>query len=306
MGDICNLIQDADADCCILEEPEHLNWMRPMDDGIPLWTEKFNYVIGVIHTNYKAYAQAHVSGFISSPFIGSLSSLMTRAHCHRIIKLSSCLQTFAPEKEIVCNTHGIRSEFLNTSRNNEQEQHIMLMEMNKDPSIYFIGKLLWAKGLDKLLQLQDFYKRATGDFFKIHIYGSGPDENEIKRAFLGTLLTDEATTTMITTTTKVCESDEQVVSEKKQSHGETILRGIDSFMSDLPSLRHDWKRSPLPAEFRGRVDHAELGNRHEIFVNPSLTEVLCTTTLEVRTYILFTKIHWSFFLFFCSDFRNIV
>ena len=167
LGDICNLIPDTEADCCILEEPEHLNWMRPMDNGVPLWTEKFKYVVGIIHTNYKAYAQAHLSGFISSPFIGSLSSLMTRAHCHRIIKLSPCLQSFAPEKEIVANTHGIRSEFLAGDYS-----HVEPFEGNFQ-SIYFIGKLLWAKGLDKLLHLQYYYKKITGEFFKMDIYGTG-------------------------------------------------------------------------------------------------------------------------------------
>jgi len=257
LGDICNLIPDADADCCILEEPEHLNWMRPMDNGVPLWTEKFNYVVGIIHTNYKAYAQAHVSGFISSPFIGSLSSLMARAHCHRIIKLSSCLQSFAPEKEIVSNTHGIRSEFL--ARDNTNDPQIIDSPFH---SIYFIGKLLWAKGLDKLIQLQYFYKKVTGDFFKIDIYGSGPDESEIKRTFRGSH--DESA--------KANESDDSYFAENLFRH-EKILRSIDSFMSDLPTLRHDWKRAPLPAEFHGRVDHAALKGRHKIFVNPSITEV---------------------------------
>lgn len=269
LGDICNLIPDEDTDCCILEEPEHLNWMRPMDAGIPLWTEKFKFVVGIIHTNYKAYAQAHVSGFISSPFIGSLSSLIVRAHCHRIIKLSSCLQSFATEKEIVCNTHGIRSEFLSKVDINKQRIG------GSYNSIYFMGKLLWAKGLDKLLQLQYFYKKVTGDFFKIDIYGSGPDEVEIKRAFCGSQ--DDMV--------KASESEDSYVHENIFLR-EKILRRIDSLMSDLPSLRHDWRRTSLPCEFHGRIDHAELKGRHKIFLNPSITEVLCTTTAEVSENIL--------------------
>jgi digalactosyldiacylglycerol synthase len=266
LGDICNLILDSDADCCILEEPEHLNWMRPTDAHIPLWTDKFKYVVGIIHTNYKAYAQAHVSGFISAPFIGSLSSLMTRVHCHRIIKLSSCLQSFAPEKEIVSNTHGIRSEFLT-----KEDMDRQTMDGNYYSPIYFLGKLLWAKGLDKLLQLQYAYRRVTGEFFKIDIYGSGPDEIEIKRTFCGSQ--EELV--------KSSESEESYAQENILLR-EKIVRSIDSFMSDLPSLRHDWKRAPIPCEFHGRVDHVELKGRHKIFVNPSITEVLCTTTAEVR------------------------
>ena len=43
MGDITALIPDEDADICILEEPEHLNWYRA--PGIS-WTYKFKHVIG--------------------------------------------------------------------------------------------------------------------------------------------------------------------------------------------------------------------------------------------------------------------
>ena len=52
LGDICKLIPDEDADYCILEEPEHLNWFRPEGEG-EIWTEKFTHVVGVIHTNYR-------------------------------------------------------------------------------------------------------------------------------------------------------------------------------------------------------------------------------------------------------------
>jgi hypothetical protein len=40
VGDICKLIPDSDADFCILEEPEHLNWIRGEGEG-EIWTEKF-------------------------------------------------------------------------------------------------------------------------------------------------------------------------------------------------------------------------------------------------------------------------
>lgn len=51
-GDICKQIPDEDADFCILEEPEHLNWFRSSEHP-ETWTEKFTHVVGVIHTNYK-------------------------------------------------------------------------------------------------------------------------------------------------------------------------------------------------------------------------------------------------------------
>ena len=53
VGDLTALIPPCDADVCILEEPEHLNWQRPPGR---LWTALFSHVIGVVHTNYLAYS----------------------------------------------------------------------------------------------------------------------------------------------------------------------------------------------------------------------------------------------------------
>ena len=51
--------------------------------------------------------------------------------------------------------------------------------------IYFIGKVIWAKGFDKLLEIEDLYRKENGEYFPITIYGDGPDFDAISRAFLG-------------------------------------------------------------------------------------------------------------------------
>jgi len=54
----------------------------------------------------------------------------------------------------------------------------------------------------------------------------------------------------------------------------------------LPRSLYEFRRQPIPATFPGRVDHATLkGNptdasNYKVFVNPSVSEVLCTTTAE--------------------------
>ena len=43
----------------------------------------------------------------------------------------------------------------------------------------------YTPGFDKLLDMADAFKRKTGDYFPIDIYGSGKEEESIRRAFLG-------------------------------------------------------------------------------------------------------------------------
>lgn len=56
MGDLTMLIPSEDADICILEEPEHLNWYRAPGKS---WRRAFKHVVGVVHTNYLAYASGY-------------------------------------------------------------------------------------------------------------------------------------------------------------------------------------------------------------------------------------------------------
>lgn len=245
LGDICNLIPNDTADVCILEEPEHLNWYRA--PGSSSWTSKFCHCVGVIHTNYKAYARDHApAGFLAAPLLAGVNSLVVQANCHKVVKLSGVLQEFVPGGEVVENVHGIREVFLKEGQRRAHAVATTEEEPVPKRGVYFIGKLLWAKGFDLLLELETYFRHKTGEYFDIDIYGSGPDEEEMKRAFNGGL------------------------SEEGTSGG--ILY---SFMGT------NSRRQPLPVNFMGRLDHSKLaGDDYSIFVNPSLTEVLCTTTAE--------------------------
>ena len=161
------------------------------------WTHRFRYVVGIVHTNYEEYARQYGIGvsLLAAPAVGAISALNIRAHCHKVIKLSDTLPNFAPGKECTCNVHGVRSEFYEdvdmsamtpsspskpTSNDDDDED-------NKEyvSSIYFIGKLVWAKGFDMMLDVQDIYRKKHGTYFPIDIYGGGPDERAIARAFHG-------------------------------------------------------------------------------------------------------------------------
>jgi hypothetical protein len=206
--DICAIVPKEHAHVCILEEPEHLNWMRVVqddvdegetlseqDDGNPQemepttatdtttitsttttstiamttsdvvemnqlgWQAKFDFVVGILHTNYDAYVRQYGMGaaFLAASALHALSSLCTRAYCHRVIRLSETLPALDASKEVTCNVHGVLTEFLqdptsppttgsdNTSPPNELSQDTKNDDDNDDPalaSIYFIGKLV--------------------------------------------------------------------------------------------------------------------------------------------------------------------
>lgn len=46
---------------------------------------------------------------------------------------------------------------------------------------YFIGKSLWAKGYDRLINLLEYSHDRLGRSFHLDVYGSGPDREEIEQ-----------------------------------------------------------------------------------------------------------------------------
>lgn len=226
MGDLIGLIPEDKCDICVLEEPEHLNWYRGPGEN---WTSKFKHVVGIVHTNYFVYATEQPAAFIRAPGMKLLASWMCRAHCHRLIKLSGTLGQFAPEKELVENVHGVRRAFIDigeelrgklTAPGADEDP---IFSADATPAVYFIGKMLYSKGLVSLMELIKYAEESAGLKVKVDMYGGGPNKDE--------------------------------ASEKAQGLG-----------LDMP--------------FHGPIDHAELGWSHKVFINPSTSEVLCTTVAE--------------------------
>jgi digalactosyldiacylglycerol synthase len=108
---------------------------------------------------------------------------MIRAHCHRVIKLSGTLGKFAPEKELVENVHGVRGKFLEIGDGlkktllSKDGIHDPVFGPEADPSIYFIGKMLWSKGLGSLMELLKYAEESAGLKLKVDMYGGGPDKD---------------------------------------------------------------------------------------------------------------------------------
>lgn len=182
--------------------------------------------MGIVHTNYFVYASEQPAAFIRAPAMKILCSWMCRAHCHRVIKLSATLDQFAPEKELVENVHGVRREFIDIGKNVRTrlaKKGDPVFSSESEPSVYFIGKMLWSKGIGALMDLIKYAEENADLSLSVDMYGGGPNQIEAKAR-----------------------------SEKLG----------------------------LNMTFHGPVDHAALGSTHKIFINPSTSEVLCTTVAE--------------------------
>ena len=308
MGDICATLRNQtegnllDA-VCVLEEPEHLNWYRCPGEG---WTKVFGFVVGIVHTNYVEYASGQIHGLWTAPAIQVMSSAMIRAYCHKVIKLSGVLQTYAPEKECCENVHGVREDFIQEGRRrvfvsqSQTKSGSSALNEETEGQVYFIGKILWAKGFELMLQLQEFYYECTGKYFAIDVYGGGggPEEGEIKRAFHGRRASWKV------------DSDGEESDSDSDSENTLFREKLKKLKSiEVPKSLYEYRRKPIPANFCGQVDHSLLG-KYKTFVNPSTSEVLCTTTFEALAMGKFViiPVHESnkFFLQFpnCLGYRN--
>ena len=117
-----------------------VNWYRAPGEG---WTKVFSYVVGIIHTNYIEYASTQFHGLWTAPAIQIMSSAMIRAYCHKVIKLSGVLQTYAPEKEVVENVHGVREDFIREGRRRSataDDANRAPLDEESGGQVYYIGE----------------------------------------------------------------------------------------------------------------------------------------------------------------------
>ena len=98
--------------------------------------------------------------------------------------LSGTLPSLTPYKEVTCNVHGVRGEFLERPSDAKDTNNESACD-EKYAQVYFIGKLIWAKGFDKVLDLENLYREKHNDYFGFDVYGAGGDEKALKRAFYG-------------------------------------------------------------------------------------------------------------------------
>ena len=198
-----------------VEVLHHGTVIRDEDIEVLGWAHKFKHVVGILHTNYADYIRQYgMASMVTAPALNALSSLVVKAYCHKVIRLSETLPPLDITKEVTCNVHGVRHEFLERPASitkeamEDDEAAVVVTVENKGDSadgggsedvmneladvdkielapVYFIGKLIWAKGFERVLELQERYKMISNEYFPIDIYGGGKDEKEIQIAFFG-------------------------------------------------------------------------------------------------------------------------
>ncbi|KAG5043960.1 hypothetical protein JHK87_007875 [Glycine soja] len=214
-GDTSQFIPSRDADIAILEEPEHLNWYHHGKR----WTDKFNHVVGIVHTNYLEYIKREKNGALQAFLVKHINNWVTRAYCHKVLRLSAATQDLP--KSVICNVHGVNPKFLKIGEKIAAERELGQKAFTK--GAYFLGKLVWAKGYKELIDLLAKHK-ADLDGFKLDVFGNGEDANEVQSAA---------------------------------------------------------RRLDLNLNFQKGRDHADDSlHGYKVFINPSISDVLCTATAE--------------------------
>ncbi|PKA47019.1 Digalactosyldiacylglycerol synthase 1, chloroplastic [Apostasia shenzhenica] len=214
-GDTSQFITSREADIAILEEPEHLNWYHHGKR----WTDKFNHVIGVVHTNYLEYIKREKYGAIQAILVKHINNLVARAYCHKVLRLSAATQDLP--RSVICNVHGVNPKFLKVGEKIAAETESGKQAFSK--GAYFLGKMVWAKGYKELIDLLAKHKNEL-EGFNLDVYGNGEDSQNVQST------------------------------AKKLQLNMNFLRGRDHADDSL----HGYK----------------------LFINPSVSDVLCTATAE--------------------------
>lgn len=162
-SNLIDAIPASHRDIAILEEPDHLNWLH---EG-PSWSDVFGYVVGIVHTNYEYYANKGGTYGLKSRLVPLWDTILRNAYTDINIHLSkSTLKTQSDACSFVASVHGVRDHFFRSHEDAADR-------------VYFLGKAVWNKGYDLLIELC----ADLGDAMpRIDAYGSGPDWDEIDAA----------------------------------------------------------------------------------------------------------------------------
>jgi digalactosyldiacylglycerol synthase len=294
VGDVSEYITDKSHDVAVLEEPEHLNWYNSGER----WSDKFQHVVGIVHTNYLEYAKMEAHGNVKEKALRLVNSWVSRLHCHKIIKLSDAVQEF-PRSETV-NVHGVSEVFLEVGKRKATAAAAAMAAQNDPDSAAATsaGRAVSNVLRSKRRAAKERKEKARADAAR----GRGAD---------GTAATEPAGTPATTPAepptpervtpsnevfTKGCyflgkvvwgkgfhELLERVEAHNTSADGAAYPLELDVYGNgeDFHSVTQTSAEKNLPLTFHGRADHAsDAMHDYKVFVNPSLSDVVATTTAE--------------------------
>jgi len=233
-------------DVAILEEPEHLTWFH----SGPRWTRAFARAIGVAHTNYGDYVAA-LRGRAAGAAVAAANRALVAVHTDAVIRLSDALPALPRARTAF--VHGVARGFITAGRNAEPGR-----------GAYYVGKALWAKGYSELVALLapdagwgQAVAAARDDSLNPFAQEWGPADAGVEDLPSG--------------------------SSSSSSSPSTTPPSVDAFGSgeDADAVRHAAAASNIPLTLRPGRDHLDPSLRsYRVFVNPSTSDVVATTSAE--------------------------
>jgi len=313
LGDITRVFAEDECDICVLEEPEHLTWYHSGAN----WRHRFKLVVGVVHTNYKYYAQEYLgpgAAAVRDPFFTQLHILRgcnqtpsprnhTHASSRRALEstlldwtlATSCVRSLLP----VGDFHG-----LHVNIPHSQSKHLL------SPTQVLSQLNIWMCGAycDKVIKLSDTIQplpRAVvcnvhgvrAEFLEIGRRAARPSLPGQRRAgayFLGKVLWAKGHRLLL---------DYLALEDKlRLPHTHVDVYGGGE---DLEAVRAEVKRTGVDVSFFPATDHSAAQLRqYKVFLNPSRSEVLSTTTAEALAMGKFVVLQRHASNDFFVQFRN--
>ena len=293
VGDVSSYITSARRDVAVLEEPEHLNWYHSGNR----WSDTFEHVVGVVHTNYLEYARLEKHGEVKEAAMRFVNSWVSRVHCHKIIKLSDAVQDF-PRSETM-NVHGVSPVFLEVGRRKATAAaQARAAETAPDAAAaQAVGRTV-SRALASLgaraERRSERRKKKTSEGAEDGVPEGSPSPERVRPSrevfnkgcyFLGKVVWGKGFHELL----------KRVEEHNASEDGASFPLEMDVFGSgeDFSEVSQTSAAKRLPLTFKGRADHAsDQMHDYKVFVNPSLSDVVATTTAEALAmgkYVIVAK-----------------
>jgi len=248
VGDISSVISDKEADICVLEEPEHLSWYHHGRR----WTDKFSHVVGIVHTNYLDYARREEGGAVKSALLKRVNQWVCRVHCDKVVKLSDAVQPLPRESTLW--VHGVSPKFLDVGIKIKEAA----LQQQKRSGCAAREARAGAEA-DEPASSSTGEEGDAGPSFKKGCY------------FIGKAIWGKGYTELL-----------ELLQSNKVSNGRGLEMDIFGSGDDLDAIRSRAGSKGLEElVFHGSRDHADASiHDYKVFVNPSMSDVVATTTAE--------------------------